>query len=91
MTLSIANRPVYIDTDELSKFIRLKKNTIERKRSKGADLPPCYYVGRENPNDPKDRSGRVLYKLEEVIAWVESKRHVPSSVQLALSGKGAQR
>lgn len=77
MTEELKDQPVYIDTDGLSRRIRLKKNTIEVKRSKGDDLPPCYYVGR-----------RVLYKLSEVDAWIESKRHVPSSVQLAQSGKG---
>jgi predicted DNA-binding transcriptional regulator AlpA len=78
MTAEIQTRPVYIDTKALAQLTGYAKNTIEVKRSKGDDLPPCYPVG-----------GRILYDLEEVNVWIKSKRRVPSSVQLAQSGKGA--
>jgi hypothetical protein len=71
----LKEQTVYIDTEEFAKYIKQKKNTIEVKRSKGEDLPPCYPVG-----------GRILYDLEEVNAWIKSKRRVPSSVQLAQGG-----
>ena len=65
----------WMDTADLAGEIGWAKNTIEGKRSRGEDLPPCYPVGR-----------RILYKRSEVNAWIESKRRVPSSVQLAQGG-----
>ena len=62
---------VWIDTDDFAALTGWAKSTIEGKRSRGEDLPPCYPVGR-----------RILYKLSEVNSWIESKRRIPSSVKL---------
>lgn len=65
----------WIDTEQLASLTGYAKNTIEGKRSRGEDLPPCYPLGR-----------RIVYKVAEVNAWIESKRRVPSSVRLAQGG-----
>lgn len=72
MTIDVINGETWMDTDDLCAITGWKKNTIEGKRSRGEDLPPCYLFGR-----------RRRYKLSEVNAWAERKRHVPSSVRIA--------
>lgn len=72
MTIEIINGETWMDTEDFGAIPGWKKNTIEGKRSRGEDLPPCYRFGR-----------RVRYKLSEVEAWIESKRRVPSSVRIA--------
>jgi predicted DNA-binding transcriptional regulator AlpA len=64
-----------INTKQLAELLGYAKNTIEGKRSYGKDLPPSFDLG-----------GRVMYRPSEVNAWIESKRRVPSSVQLAQGG-----
>lgn len=72
MTINVVNGETWMDTEDFGAIVGKEKNTIEGGRSRGEDLPPCYRFGR-----------RVRYKLSEVEAWIESKRHVPSSVRIA--------
>lgn len=72
MTIETINGVTWMDTEDLCAITGWEKNTIEGKRSRGEDLPPCYRFGR-----------RIRYKLSEVEAWIESKRLVPSSVRIA--------
>lgn len=72
MAIDVINGETWMDTDDLCAITGWTRNTIEGRRSRGEDLPPCYRFGR-----------RVRYKFSDVIAWVERRRIVPSSVQLA--------
>lgn len=64
--------PVWIDTAEVARQAHWSKSTVESRRSRGDDMPPCYRIGK-----------RILYKQSEVTAWIESKRKIPSSVAVA--------
>lgn len=72
MTIDVINDETWMDTDDLCAITGWAKNTIEGRRSRGEDLPPCYRFGK-----------RIRYKLSEVNAWIDRKRLIPSSVQLA--------
>lgn len=72
MTIEIINGETWMDTEDLCAITGWKKNTIEGRRSRGEDLPPHYVFGR-----------RVRYKFNEVQGWLDGKRRVPSSVQIA--------
>ena len=62
---------VWIDTDDFAALTGWAKSTIEGKRSRAKTCRRA--IGRS----------AHLYKLSEVNSWIESKRRIPSSVQLA--------
>lgn len=72
MAIKIVNGEAWMEREDLAAITGWKKNTIEIKSSRGEDLPPEYEFGR-----------KIKYKVKEVEAWIESKRRVPSSVQIA--------
>jgi hypothetical protein len=68
--------PVWINTQQLADMLGCAKNTIEVKRHLGLNQPPHYKIGI-------GRRTKVLYKLSEVNAWIESHRVIPAAVKLA--------
>ena len=72
MTIRVINGEAWMDTEDLCPITGWSKSTIESRRSRGSDLPPCHIFDK-----------KVRYKKSDVDAWVASKRRVPSSVQLA--------
>jgi hypothetical protein len=76
MEIAKSEAPVWINTQQLADIFGCAKNTIEVKRHLGLDQPPHYKIG-------VGRRTRVLYKLSEVNAWIESHRVVPAAIKLA--------
>ena len=61
-----AKQQSYLTTDEAARVLRLSPKTLERFRLEGQG-PPFFKLG------PGKRA-RVLYKRDELHAWVESRR-----------------
>jgi hypothetical protein len=64
---------VYVDERTASKITGFSPITFQQWRSRGTGGPPYY-----KPNGKK-----VLYKLDELIDWVQQTRCVPAATQLA--------
>lgn len=56
----------YLTTEEAARFLRLSPKTLERFRLEGHG-PPFFKLG------PGKRA-RVLYKKDELVQWIESRR-----------------
>jgi hypothetical protein len=63
---------VYVDEHAAAKMTGFSVFTFQQWRSRGNGGPPFY-----KPNGKK-----VLYKVHELLAWIESARRVPAATQL---------
>lgn len=74
--------PLYVDTRGAAKLTGLSVFTFEQWRSRGTGGPPYCPVG-----DGKKK--RILYKVAELVAWVERRHSVPAVTKLAADARSA--
>lgn len=63
---------VYVDERAASKVTGFSPITFQQWRSRGTGGPPYYKPGGK----------KVVYKLDELIEWVQQARFVPAATQL---------
>ena len=72
----------YLNTEEAARIVRLSPRTLERLRTHG--------TGPRYPKPGKGVRSRVLYRLQDLEAWVEAV-HFASTSEYGLQDTGGRR